>query len=84
MSSVFYRPKSKETSAFPKSYPLWNRAIGDEMTSMLTKAPSSWRKRSAQAGVVAPWIAARVATRREWTHGDGAAVNMRPDQPSDN
>jgi hypothetical protein len=32
---AFCRPKSKELSAFPKSYPLRNRAIGDEMT--LTK-----------------------------------------------
>jgi hypothetical protein len=28
------RPKSKELSAFPKTYPLRNRAIGGEMTRM--------------------------------------------------
>jgi hypothetical protein len=37
---AFCRSKSKETSAFPKPYPLRNRAIGDEMASMLKKAPS--------------------------------------------
>ena len=35
MILAFYRPKSKESSAFPKPYPLPNRAIGAEMT--LTK-----------------------------------------------
>jgi hypothetical protein len=28
---ALYRPKSKESSAFPKSYPLRKRAIGGEM-----------------------------------------------------
>jgi hypothetical protein len=28
---AFYRPKSKELSAFPKPYPLPNRAFGDGM-----------------------------------------------------
>jgi hypothetical protein len=32
---AFHRSESKESSAFPKPYPLRNRAIGDEMT--LTK-----------------------------------------------
>jgi hypothetical protein len=35
-----YRPKSKELSAFPKPYPLSNRAIGAEMEGMLKAAPS--------------------------------------------
>jgi hypothetical protein len=34
------RPKSKELSAFPKSYPLRNRAVGGEITP-----DASWRKR---------------------------------------
>jgi hypothetical protein len=37
---AFYRPKSKETSAFPKPYPLRNRAIGGEMALVLKNAPS--------------------------------------------
>jgi hypothetical protein len=37
---AFYRPKSKELSAFPKTYWLRNRAIGAEMASVLKKAKS--------------------------------------------
>ena len=40
MILAFYRPKSKETSAFPKPYPLRNRAIGDEIALMLKDAPN--------------------------------------------
>jgi hypothetical protein len=31
---AFHRPKPKETSAFPKSYPLRNCATGDEMDAV--------------------------------------------------
>jgi hypothetical protein len=37
---AFYRPKSKETSAFPKSYPLGKRGLCGEMALMLKNAPS--------------------------------------------
>jgi hypothetical protein len=37
---AFSRPKSKESSAFPKPYPLRNRAIGDEIALMLKDAPN--------------------------------------------
>jgi len=36
---AFYRPKSKESSAFPKPYPLRNRAIGGEMAQTLEYLP---------------------------------------------
>ena len=35
-----FLPKSKELSAFPKSYPLRNRASGGEMDLCLKNAPS--------------------------------------------
>lgn len=35
MTLALYRPKSKKTSAFPKSRPLRNRAIGNKMASVL-------------------------------------------------
>jgi len=36
-SLAFSRPKPKELSAFPKSYPLRNRALGGEMVQTLKK-----------------------------------------------
>jgi hypothetical protein len=47
---AFYRPKPKEMSAFPKTYWLRNRAIGDEMASMLKNAPSQFAEAVAEGG----------------------------------
>lgn len=41
---------ARKTSAFPKPYPLWNRAIGDEMASMLKNAASRLAKAVAAGG----------------------------------
>ncbi len=37
--TAVFHPKSKELSAFPKTYPLRNRAIGAEMTRILKNPP---------------------------------------------
>jgi hypothetical protein len=42
------RPKSKELSAFPKSYPLRNRAIGGEITVVLKNPPRELAETLAQ------------------------------------
>jgi hypothetical protein len=47
---AFHRPKSKELSAFPKSYPLRNRASGDEIALMLKDAPSQLAEAVAAGG----------------------------------
>jgi hypothetical protein len=43
-------PKSKELSAFPKSYPLRRRVIRDEMISMGKNAPSQLAEAVAAGG----------------------------------
>jgi hypothetical protein len=76
MILAFYRknrPKSKELSAFPKSYPLRNRAICAEMHQMLSNAPSQFAKAVAAGDLAAHRKIARVSV-----------VNMHPNQPSDN
>ncbi|MGA2324339.1 MAG: hypothetical protein ABSG22_10870 [Sedimentisphaerales bacterium] len=41
---------ARKMSAFPRSCPLWNRAIGDEMASMLKNAPSQLAEAVAAGG----------------------------------
>jgi hypothetical protein len=47
---AFYRPESKESSAFPKPYPLRRRVIRDEMISMGKNAPSQLAEAVAAGG----------------------------------
>jgi hypothetical protein len=45
-----YSPKSKESSAFPKPYPLRDRAISAEMALMLKNTPSQLAEPVAAGG----------------------------------